>query len=268
MEDLRQTALGYHIAAPDEIRQVVRHFYEEMDPNYNGHVKFKEFSKYMEAMGCANMASDEFFEELKQPGNDVLYYEDVVTLFYIIHSGRPFCGGSCKKFAKGIYFTCMKCFFDETIDSPFSVCAQCFAAETYEHCHNDFLDPSVHLRYVRTEVLTKRRGSNLNEESTTSTDDAGKWKTSSTASMISENGTEKPKYQRSTSSIPTVLTDRPSATSSQSGKPAEINNSFSSAIVPAVNQQSKQAKMQTAIQFGQLLATMGSIVVASSCTIL
>ncbi|GMN31734.1 hypothetical protein TIFTF001_050753 [Ficus carica] len=214
MEDLRQTAMAYHIAATDEIRQFIQVFYNEMDPKDNRQVEFKEFSKYMETIGCQHMASDEFFNELKQPGNEVLYYDDIITLFYIIHSGRPFCGGLCKKFVKGMYFTCVKCFSDHNIDSAFSVCSQCFGAEAYQHCHDDFLDPIVLLRYKRIEALK----SNLNE--------------------------------RSPSSVTTVLMDpspslpasSSSSSSHQSHKMAKTNSPIiSTAIVPAMSyQQSKQ----------------------------
>ena len=158
MEDLRQTALAYYTTATKEIQRFVDEFYSEMDPKDVGHVKFKEFAKYMETIDCKHMSSEEFFDELRHPYNDVLYFEDIIALFYIIHSGRPFCGGSCKKFVKGMYFTCVKCYEDthRGNTTTFSVCSQCFSNEkNYKHEHQEFLDPIVLLHFKRMEALYK-----------------------------------------------------------------------------------------------------------------
>ena len=165
MEDLKQTALAYYVAATEEIKRVVDEFYGEMDPKDVGHVKFKEFAKYMETINCKHMSSDEFFDELKHPYNDVLYFEDIIALFYIIHSGRPFCGGSCKKFVKGMYFTCVKCFEDTHKGTTFSVCSQCFSNEkNYKHEHQEFLDPIVLLHFKRMEALNKQSESSTADQ--------------------------------------------------------------------------------------------------------
>ncbi|XP_030478668.1 uncharacterized protein LOC115695736 [Cannabis sativa] len=266
MEDLRQTALAYYMGATDDIRHVVDEFFEEMDPNDNGYVKFKEFSAYMETMGCCNMSSEEFYEELKQSGNDGLFADDIITLFYIIHSGRPFCGGKCKKFVKGLYFTCLKCFDDETSGSTsFSVCSQCYADRHFEHLHQEFLDPIVLLNLKRMEALS-------NKHNTTVTS------INSEATSVSSRS-KKPKYERSSSEIKTYLMKPcPSSSAFSSNNPysnddeeqkTTTNYALSKAIVPVAGQQYKQAKMQTAIQLGQLVASIGSIVLTSQlCTIM
>ncbi|XP_062077207.1 uncharacterized protein LOC133782063 isoform X1 [Humulus lupulus] len=287
MEDLRQTALAYYTAATDDIRHVVDEFFREMDPKGNGYVKFKEFSAYMETMGCPNMSSEEFYDELKQCGNDELYQDDIITLFYIIQSNRPFCGGKCKKFVKGMYFTCLRCFdFDHcdyeinqsstSTTATFSVCSQCYAEGHFEHRHQEFLDPIVLLNLKRMKALS-------NKQSTTSTDaEAASGSTVSSDNKTvggSRTRSKKPKYERSPSEVETYFM-KPCPTSSESSsndsshshddkQETTSNYSLSKAIVPAVNQQSKQAKMQTAIQFGQLVASIGSVVFASQlCTIM
>ncbi|PON40283.1 Parvalbumin [Parasponia andersonii] len=165
MEDLRQTALAYYKAATNEIRHVIEEVFKEMDPNDNDYVRFEEFSAYMKTVGCESMSSEEFYDELKQCGNDKLFFDDIITLVYIIQSKRPFCGGKCKKFVKGMYFTCVKCLddFDHDYDhdhdhegSTFSVCAQCFADKNFEHRHEEFLDPIVLLHLTRMEALSKQ----------------------------------------------------------------------------------------------------------------
>ncbi|KAL5542396.1 hypothetical protein UlMin_010106 [Ulmus minor] len=213
MEELRQMGLTYHSAATQEIKDMVEEFYKEMDPKDNGYVKFKEFSAYMETIGCQNLSSDEFFDFLKQPGYKELYIEDVITLFYIIR----------------MYFTCVKCF--DGSGSTFSVCPQCFDGEQYKHEHKEFLDPMV--------IIHLKRELAINQ----------------------------PKYERSTSSTATVVKNSlpasPASSSSSSKDKPDPSSFISNSIVPAVNQQSKQAKIQTAIQFGQLVASIGSIVFTS-----
>ncbi|KAL5542391.1 hypothetical protein UlMin_010101 [Ulmus minor] len=235
MEELRQMGLTYYSAATQEIKDIVAEFNKEMDPKNNGYVKFKEFSAYMETIGCQHLSSDEFFDLLKQPRYEELYTDDVITLFYIINSKRPFCGGKCRKFVTGMYFTCVKCF--DGSGSTFSVCPQCFVGEQYKHEHKEFLDPMV--------IIHLKRELAINQ----------------------------PQYERSTSSTATVVKNSlpasPASSSSSSKDKPDPSSFISNSIVPAVNQQSKQAKMQTAIQFGQLVASIGSIVVASQlCTIM
>ncbi|KAL5542395.1 hypothetical protein UlMin_010105 [Ulmus minor] len=201
---------------------MVEEFNKEMDPKNNGYVKFKEFSAYKETIGCQHLSSDEFFNLLKQPRHEELYIEDQ----------KAFCGGKCRKFVTGMYFTCVKCF--DGSGSTFSVCPQCFAGEQYKHEHKEFLCCKI---MGRSWLATK------------------------------------PQYERSTSSTATVVKNSlpasPASSSSSSKDKPDPSSFISNSIVPAVNQQSKQAKMQTAIQFGQLVASIGGIVVASQlCTIM
>ncbi|PON94865.1 Parvalbumin [Trema orientale] len=264
MEDLRQTALAYYMVANDETRHVVGEIFKEMDPNNHGYVRFKEFSVYMDTVGCENMSSVEFYNELKQSQYDELHLDDIITLFYIIHSKRPFCGGKCKKFVKGTYFTCVKCFdFDHDEGTTFSVCSQCFADMNYEHRHEGFLDPIVLLHFKRMEALSSK------QQSTTSMDSEAASSSSTTSDHIRT-------ITSSTSYRPKRDLDRPRSSASSSSyshstdKQGTTSDSISYhyAIVPVVVQY-KQSKMQTAIQFGQLVARIASIAVASQlCTIM
>ncbi|XP_062079514.1 uncharacterized protein LOC133783962 [Humulus lupulus] len=285
MEDLRQTALAYYMAAKNDIRHVVDGFFREMDPNDNGYVTFEEFSAYMETMGCPNMSSEEFYDELKQCGNDELYQDDIITLFYIIQSNRPLCGGKCKKFVKGMYFTCLRCFdFDHcdyeinqsstSTTAAFSVCSQCYTDKHFEHRHQEFLDPIALLNLKRQEALSSKHTTFMDVHEAASSSVSSNNKTIGGSTTRSE----KPKHERSSSEITTHFM-KPCPTSSSSASSSKSHDddkqgttskySLSNAIVPAVNQQSKQAKLQTAIQFGQLVTSIGSIVLASQlCTIM
>ncbi|KAL5542408.1 hypothetical protein UlMin_010118 [Ulmus minor] len=255
MEELRQMALAYHSVATQAIKDLVKEFYKEMDPKVNGHVKFKEFSAYMETNGFENLSSDEFFDLLKHPGDEGLSHDNVITLFYIINSKRPVCGGEkCGKFVTGMYFTCVKCF--DGSGSTFSFCPHCFDAKRYKHEHKEFLDLMVILHLNRELAINKEPIGSSTTTTTTST---------STSKM--------PKYERSTLSAATVVMNslpasRASSSSSSSNDKPDTSSSISNSIV-AVNQQYKQAKRQTLIQFGQLVASIASIVVGSElCTIM
>ncbi|KAL5542397.1 hypothetical protein UlMin_010107 [Ulmus minor] len=263
MEELRQIALTYHSAATKEVKDMVEEFYKEMDPKDNGYVKFKEFSAYMETNRRQDLSSEEFFDKLKQPGYEELYIEDVITLFYIINSKRPFCGGKCREFVPGMYFTCVKCF--DGSGSTFSVCPRCFDGEQYKHEHKEFLDPMV--------ILHLKRELAINQKSSTSRDDESEEEPRGSSTTTLTPTSKRPKYERSTSSATTVVMNSlpasPASSSSSSNDKPDMSSSISNSIVPAVKQRSKQAKMQTAIQFGQLVASIGSIVVASQlCTIM
>ncbi|KAL5542388.1 hypothetical protein UlMin_010098 [Ulmus minor] len=263
MEELRQMALAYNSAATQEIKDLVQEFYKEMDPEGNGHVKFKEFSAYMEMNGCENLSSDEFFDLLKHPGDEGLSRDNVITLFYIINSKRPVCGGEkCGKFVTGMYFTCVKCF--DGSGSTFSVCPYCFDAKQYKHVHKEFLDPMV--------ILHLKRELAINKKSSTSRDDEDVEAPIGSSTTTTSTSTSKmPKYERSTLSVATVVMNSlPAlrASSSSSNDKPDTSSSISNSIV-AANQQYKQAKRQTLIQFGQLVASIASIVVGSElCTIM
>ena len=147
MEELRQMALAYHAASDEEARELMAEFFNAMDPDRKGYVRFEEFTEYMRLLGHARMSSENFFDELKEnssPAARVEHLEavEVLTLYYIIKSGRPFCDGHCGSFIKGNYFTCLKC-LDNHGTCSFNVCPQCVVGRAYVHDydHTEFVDP-------------------------------------------------------------------------------------------------------------------------------
>ncbi|GMN64989.1 hypothetical protein TIFTF001_034059 [Ficus carica] len=144
MEDLRHTAYAYYEAGKEQLEETVKLFFEEMERDGDEKVWFEEFNSYMKTVDCAQFGTKDFFDLLRGDKKEYLKYGDVVTLLYIIHSGRPFCE-KCKGFVQGTYFTCVQCFEAES-DYSFNVCPSCFYAGIYHHCHKEFMDPFVLLR--------------------------------------------------------------------------------------------------------------------------
>ncbi|XP_058203132.1 uncharacterized protein LOC131317616 isoform X2 [Rhododendron vialii] len=83
------------------------------------------------------MGSSQFFKELDNNNNGTLEFMEVMALFYIIKSGRPFCGG-CGEFIPDMYFTCSVCF--DSGNDLFCICSNCFQRNDFSHHHSQFLD--------------------------------------------------------------------------------------------------------------------------------
>ncbi|PQP94086.1 uncharacterized protein Pyn_25905 [Prunus yedoensis var. nudiflora] len=165
MEELRQTAFAYYKDAPEQIRRWVDEFFLEMDHDGDDQVSLHEFLTYMEMHeDCMHLSNPRFFDELKKEGSEELDFLDVVTLFYIVYSGKPFCNGDCKKFVKGVYFTCVKC-FDHASDAAntFNVCTACYVDGKYVHGHKKFLDNFLLLQTKRMETLNQLPASSIHE---------------------------------------------------------------------------------------------------------
>lgn len=153
MEELRETAFAYYRDAPKDMQLSVEHFFREMDRDAKDRVSRQDFLEYMKMdEDCAHMSNHSFFDALKTEESEELVFMDVVTLFYILYSGRPFCNGHCKNFIKGSYFTCVKC-YDNSTDT-FNVCASCYLDRKYVHQHRNFLDNYLLPEAKRREALS------------------------------------------------------------------------------------------------------------------
>ncbi|KAF4351611.1 hypothetical protein F8388_003264 [Cannabis sativa] len=163
MDDLHDTATAYYDLLKHETKLAIKAFCEEMETKVPDKISFEEFSKYMNIVGFSQFGSKKFFDQLRRRGRDHLIFADIITLLYIIESGRPFCQGTnCENnFIPGMYFTCVKCFFENNCDYFFNVCPKCFYNGHYKHCHKEFLDPIVMLR-----LKTKQDQSSSNNDVT------------------------------------------------------------------------------------------------------
>ncbi|KAI8537550.1 hypothetical protein RHMOL_Rhmol09G0032900 [Rhododendron molle] len=153
MEELIKTAKIYYGSSP-AVRDAAHKFFEDMDHDKDGKVSLHEFLEFMKQEGHTKMSSRDFFKTLNRKGSRTLDFTEVLTLFYIIQSGRPFCHG-CDVFVAGTYFTCSKCYkSDNNNNNVISLCPKCFEKGLYTHSHerNQFLDNYALL------ALKKKRG--------------------------------------------------------------------------------------------------------------
>ncbi|KAK4425389.1 hypothetical protein Salat_1732900 [Sesamum alatum] len=104
-----------------------------MDTDGDGKVDLSEFLTFMRREGYSHMRSPYFFSELDHDGNGALDFSEVMTLYYIIKSGRPFCD-CCGNFIPGIFFSCVECF--KNPQSSFNLCHDCYCSTKCNHNHN------------------------------------------------------------------------------------------------------------------------------------
>ncbi|KAL7220022.1 hypothetical protein ACSBR2_012979 [Camellia fascicularis] len=107
----------------------------------------------------------EMFKALDMNRDGSLDFKEVMGLYYVIKSGRPFCGG-CGKFIPGMFFSCSICFDNE--DDKFCVCPKCFSNEnksyTHKHMPDRFLDNFGLLEAKRKMAMDTRKPHPLPEE--------------------------------------------------------------------------------------------------------
>ncbi|XP_008224031.1 PREDICTED: uncharacterized protein LOC103323795 [Prunus mume] len=157
MEELRQIALAYYEDVPEHMKTWVQEFLSEIDKDGNEKVSLQEFLAYMGMHeDSKHLCTPSFFDELKQEGREELEFMDLLALFYIVSTGRPFCNGHCKNFIKGGYFTCVQCFYHSP--KTFDLCPVCYLDGKYVHGHKNFLDNFLVLKTKRTV------GDNLNQD--------------------------------------------------------------------------------------------------------
>ncbi|KAK3007887.1 hypothetical protein RJ639_015228 [Escallonia herrerae] len=142
MKQLERIAMAHYQAAPHEVQQLAHDFFSEMDRDGDGKIDMHEFLMFITIeKGYSRMGNPHFFNRLDTDGNKTLDFAEVMTLLYIVKSGRPFCK-RCSNFINDVYFTCVDCF--ENPDGGFSVCLDCYCSHDINHHHNNgpsrFLD--------------------------------------------------------------------------------------------------------------------------------
>ncbi|XP_047951264.1 uncharacterized protein LOC125196697 [Salvia hispanica] len=138
VEEVREIAKYYYESATPKVKEQAKHFFRSMDLDRNGRINLEEFLSFMRQEGYKQMRSNSFFNMLDTSGRGTLAFMDVITLYYIIKSGRPFCD-SCSHFIPGTFFSCVECF--NQLGDSFIVCRPCHKSKSYDHNHHAlFLD--------------------------------------------------------------------------------------------------------------------------------
>ncbi|KAL1535624.1 hypothetical protein AAHA92_28383 [Salvia divinorum] len=153
MEELREIAKAHYEASPPRVRALAHEFYRSMDSDGDGRVDVSEFLAFMRDEGYPYMQNPCFFEELDVDRNGTLDFFEVMTLYYIIKSGRPFCD-CCARFIPGIFFSCVECYKNPRIS--FDLCRDCYRTGRSDHNHGgraQFLDNHTLLQAMRDSAL-------------------------------------------------------------------------------------------------------------------
>ncbi|KAK6161110.1 hypothetical protein DH2020_004491 [Rehmannia glutinosa] len=167
MEELRGIAKSHYRAGSPEVQALAHKFFKSLDTDGDGRVDLPEFLSFMRQEGYAQMRNPYFFKELDRDGNGTLDFWEVMTLYYIIKSGRPFCDW-CGNFIPGIFFSCVECF--KRPESSFSLCRDCYRSEKCSHNHygkTQFLDNYTLLEAQKDSALAQATGVNQTKTRTT-----------------------------------------------------------------------------------------------------
>ncbi|XVE65747.1 hypothetical protein DITRI_Ditri08aG0024200 [Diplodiscus trichospermus] len=152
MEELRKIAEAYWKVASKDIKEAAEDFFRAMDRNGDKKVSLNEFLEVMKQEPYQDLRiSLDLFKKLCREKND-LEFMDVMTLYYIIRSGRPFCD-ACAEFIPDIYFCCIECLHSSS-KMNYCLCFKCFRDGKYSvHLHNQFVDNFTLLNEKRRQLL-------------------------------------------------------------------------------------------------------------------
>jgi hypothetical protein len=154
MDDLHKIARAYHTTANEESKLQGKIFFERMDHDGSGGITIQEYLAYMKRKRYTKMANRPFFDYLNKSRTGKLDFMEVMTLFYIIKSGRKICDG-CGGLLKGTFFSCTDCFAND--DESFNLCSKCFTERKYVHPHKHFLDNYIILESMKVKLEEKEK---------------------------------------------------------------------------------------------------------------
>ncbi|KAH8510171.1 hypothetical protein H0E87_007917 [Populus deltoides] len=154
MDELHKIARAYYTTANEESKSQGRRFFNSIDHDRNRRITIQEYLPYMKRNGHTKMANRPFFEYLNESRTGELEFMEVMTLFYIIKSGRKLCDG-CDGLLKGTFFSCTDCF--DLDDESFNLCSECFTESSYVHPHKHFLDNYVILENMKVALAEREQ---------------------------------------------------------------------------------------------------------------
>ncbi|XVE65805.1 hypothetical protein DITRI_Ditri08aG0028900 [Diplodiscus trichospermus] len=158
MDEIRATVSAYYANLPQSRKQEAQKFFRSMDTDGDEKVDLQEYLAGLRKLGLTTLTDISFFKELDRDGNGSLDFDEVLTLFYLIETGRiVFCAG-CGEFLKGVYFTCVNCFDNSTAES-FDLCCSCYHKNNFQHHKRAvFVDNYLLLQSKRIQSAKRSRG--------------------------------------------------------------------------------------------------------------
>ncbi|KAM5553374.1 hypothetical protein ABKV19_025537 [Rosa sericea] len=151
MEEIREAALAYYHNLPEDLQKLASAKFKEIDSNGNDTISIREFKKSMgSSFDNDSVIMKRSFKELDKNGDGKLDFNEYITLYYLVESGRVliYCAGDgCEAapFLKGLYFTCVDCFHHNE-NETFDLCTSCYRNADFVHEHTNFVDNHVLLR--------------------------------------------------------------------------------------------------------------------------
>lgn len=174
MEDLHEISQSYYQAGSEELQDLAKEFFNSLDTDGDGKITLTEFLQFTKQECCEQTSNPQFFQILDKDGNGTLDFFEVMKLYYIIRSGRPFCD-ACNCFIPGTFFSCVECFFKKK--TTYDLCHGCYKAGKWRNAHGcktQFMDNYTLLQVARKMVIAQATGvSSVNNTSSSTPSNAG-----------------------------------------------------------------------------------------------
>ncbi|KAL1832665.1 hypothetical protein ACET3Z_002316 [Daucus carota] len=142
MERLRDLVMTQYQYAPRQAQMAAHGFFDAMDDDGNGSVSYREFKRFLVSEGFEEFSDKDLFKRLDGDGSRGLDFWEVMSLYYILRSDKPFCT-ECDDFLLETYFVCNGC-----RGGPYYFCNSCCQEHNYEmrgdHCYPVYDQPPVH----------------------------------------------------------------------------------------------------------------------------
>ena len=115
-----------------EEQKKIKKFVDSVGRDFQNFMKNKEYQRILGKkleLNCRD--AKRFFKLLAKDPENGLDNSDVETFYYIVRSGRPFCGGNCGRFITRTFFTCLES-LEEDHTKRFYLCWKCFKKGNFE----------------------------------------------------------------------------------------------------------------------------------------
>ncbi|KAL1803599.1 hypothetical protein DCAR_0935292 [Daucus carota subsp. sativus] len=126
MANLRNFVVSQYYAAPSDVQTLGHQFFNAMDRDGNGSVDYTEFKNFLVSEGFEYYAGRNLFMSLDGDKNRGLDFWEIMTLYYIIKSKKPFCV-KCDIFLRDAYSVCNDCG-----GGPYYFCNDCYQCHLQE----------------------------------------------------------------------------------------------------------------------------------------
>ena len=143
MEEIRNAALAYHARLSHGEKQFAENLFKSLDANRDGKIAFRVYKAAFADVEkkVKGITDPRFFKKLAGDKDGFLDKRDVITLSYLINTGKVLFCDSCGEFVMLQFFACIQCFNRSANGEFYKLCSSCYGGGIFEH-HSDakFLD--------------------------------------------------------------------------------------------------------------------------------